>query len=591
MDGNRNWKALAGLACACALVAAPGARAAAGDVFVADYGAFGATGGVLRVDTAGLAQTELASAGSFADPAGVAVAADGSLYVADFGAFSAPGGGLMRVDATSGEQSVIATGGAFQDPWGVAEAPDGSVLVADPNAAAGLGALIRVNPATGAQSTVSSGGAFADPIGVAIGPGGEIYVVDQSAIGGNGAVFRVDPVTGAQATVSSGGSFVDPMGIAVGDAGQLLVADQNPFGAPRVFRVNPATGAQTVITSGGNLDSPVGLAVEPSGTILVADQNAFGGLGGVVRVDPASGAQTVLSSAGLFSDPVGVAVVPNRPPVPAFTVANAVPLVGEVFTFDASSTTDDGAGVTRYEWDLDGDGTYETDTGTSPIATRTYDEPRDGPVRLRATDNYGAAAETERTVTVTRLQQPPPPPELEPTLGKIVDAIPMSGTVTYRVPGAKQFSVLTEGEHLPVGSTVDATRGRVRIISDDGFGHRQSGLFFKGAFIVRQRKVRFSPAELVLTDPPKRKAAASARKRGRQALTVRELWGVSRGHFRTRGRFASATVRGTQWITRDLPNGTLVRVRRGVVTVRDFIKHKSVTVRAVRSYFTRRPRR
>lgn len=588
MQGTRNWKALAGLACACALAAAPTARGAAGDVFVADYGAFGGNGGVVRLDPAGQAQTEIASAGSFTDPAGIAVAGDGSLYVADFGVFSAPGGGLLRVDAVTGEQSVIATGGAFQDPWGVAEAPDGSVLVADPNAAGGLGALVRVDPTTGAQSTVSSAGAFADPIGVAIGPGGEIYVVDQSAIGGNGAVFRVDPVTGAQTTVSSGGSFVDPMGIAVGDAGQLLVADQNPFGSPRVFRVNPATGAQTVVTSGGNLDTPMGLAVEPGGGILVADQNAFGGLGGVVRVDPASGSQSVLSSAGLFSEPVGVAAVPNRAPVAAFTVSSAVPLVGEVFTFDASQTTDDGAGVTRHEWDLDGDGIFETDTGATPVVTRTYDAEGDRTVRMRATDGYGASSQTERTVAVTRLRQPPPPPELEPTLGKIVDAIPVSGTVTYRPPGAKRFSVLKDGEHLPVGSTVDATRGRVRIVSDDGFGHRQSGLFFKGAFVVRQRKVRFSPAELVLTDAPKRKAVGSARKRARQPLTVRELWGVSRGHFRTRGRFASATVRGTQWITRDLPNGTLVRVRRGVVTVRDFVKHKDVRVRAVRSYLVRR---
>ena len=584
MDGTGLTRAARALACAALIVCAPAAHAGAGDVYVADYGAFGGTGGVVRLDPGGLAQVELASAGSFADPAGVAVARDGTVWVADFGTFSAPGGGLLRVDPASGAQSLVASGGAFQDPWGVAEAPDGSLLVADPNAAAGLGALVRVDPGTGAQTVVSSGGAFADPIGVAVGAGGEVYVADQSAIGGNGAVFRVDPGTGAQSVVSSGGSFVDPMGIAVTGSGQLLVSDQNPFGVPRVFRVNPATGSQTILTSGGSLNSPRGIGVEPGGTILVADQNGFGGLGGLVRVDPSSGSQSVVSSLGLFSDPVGVAAVPNRPPVASFTVASAVPLVGEVFTFDASQTTDDGAGVTRYEWDLDGDGTFETDSGSSPVVTRSFGEPGDREVRMRATDGYGASSETSRTVTVAQLQQPPPPPEPEPTLGKIVDALPVSGTVTYKTPGAKRFELLKDGEHLPVGTVVDATRGRVQIVATDGLDHLQKGTFYKGAFIVKQRRVRFAPAELVLTDAPRR--ARTSRKR--QALSTRELWGISRGHFRTRGRFAAATVRGTQWITRDLPSGTLVRVRRGSVSVRDFVKHKTVVIRAVKTYFAAR---
>ena len=577
------------VALACAAAPAASARAAAGDVFVADYGAFGGGGGIVRLDAVGLAQTQLASGGSFSDPAGIAVARDGALYVSDFGVFSAPGGSVLRVDPGDGTQAVIATGGAFQDPWGVAEAPDGTLLVADPNAAAGLGALIRVNPETGAQSTVSSAGAFADPIGVAVSPGGDVYVADQSAAGGNGAVFRVDPGTGAQTTVSSGGSFVDPMGIAVAPSGDLLVADQNPFGAARVFRVNPSTGSQTIVTSGGNLNSPRGIALDPLGRILVADQNGFAGNGGIVRVDPATGQQSVLSSVGLFNDPVGVAVVPNLAPAASFTVSDADALVGEVITFDASPSTDDGLGalgLTRHEWDLDGDGSYETDTGAAPIATRSYSEAGEPVVRLRVTDGYGASSEASRPVRVAqaRLDEPPPPPFDGPVLGKVVDALPVSGTVTYKPPGTKKFAVLKDGEHLPVGSVVDATRGRVRILATDGAGHQQSGLFYNGAFIVKQRRVRFSPAELVLTDAP-RKARAS---RKRQALSSRELWGVSRGHFRTRGRFAAATVRGTQWVTRDRPDGTLVRVRRGVVSVRDFVKRTNVVLRAGKSYFVKR---
>ncbi len=41
------------------------------------------------------------------------------------------------------------------------------------------------------------------------------------------------------------------------------------------------------------------------------------------------------------------------------------------------------------------------------------------------------------------------------------------------------------------------------------------------------------------------------------------------GRFRTCGRFSSATVRGTQWDTRDRCEGTQTRVVRGVVVVHD----------------------
>jgi hypothetical protein len=57
----------------------------------------------------------------------------------------------------------------------------------------------------------------------------------------------------------------------------------------------------------------------------------------------------------------------NAPPSPAFVVE--VTQDGAIFN-GAGSTDDDG--VARYEWDLDGDGSFETDSGRSPIASRTF---------------------------------------------------------------------------------------------------------------------------------------------------------------------------------------------------------------------------
>ncbi len=77
---------------------------------------------------------------------------------------------------------------------------------------------------------------------------------------------------------------------------------------------------------------------------------------------------------------------------------------------------------------------------------------------------------------------------------------------------------------------------------------------------------------------------ASKRRKRRK---VRSLWARGKGRFRTRGRHGAATVRGTVWLTQDRCDGTLVRVRRGVVDVRDFGRRKTVAVRAGHSYLAR----
>ena len=46
-------------------------------------------------------------------------------------------------------------------------------------------------------------------------------------------------------------------------------------------------------------------------------------------------------------------------------------------------------------------------------------------------------------------------------------------------------------------------------------------------------------------------------------------------------------MRGTKWLTEDRCGGTLVRVRRGSVTVRDFAKRKTVVVKKGKSYLAR----
>ena len=66
---------------------------------------------------------------------------------------------------------------------------------------------------------------------------------------------------------------------------------------------------------------------------------------------------------------------------------------------------------------------------------------------------------------------------------------------------------------------------------------------------------------------------------------VRRLWGKGKGRFRTRGRYASGTVRGTNWVTTDFCDGTDTRVVAGIVRVYDLVLKKWILLKAGESYF------
>ena len=70
-------------------------------------------------------------------------------------------------------------------------------------------------------------------------------------------------------------------------------------------------------------------------------------------------------------------------------------------TSTASGSSDPDGTIAKYEWDLDGNGSYETETGTEPVATRSYPTAGSYDVRLRVTDSSGNKSSTLRTVTVT----------------------------------------------------------------------------------------------------------------------------------------------------------------------------------------------
>ena len=68
----------------------------------------------------------------------------------------------------------------------------------------------------------------------------------------------------------------------------------------------------------------------------------------------------------------------------------AMTKVGAPKTFRATKSTDADGHIVRYEWDLDGDGAFERDTGDDPEVTHTYQNMDAVTIRLRVTDDDGA---------------------------------------------------------------------------------------------------------------------------------------------------------------------------------------------------------
>lgn len=163
-----------------------------------------------------------------------------------------------------------------------------------------------------------------------------------------------------------------------------------------------------------------------------------------------------------------------------------------------------------------------------------------------------------------------------PVNGESVTLQPRKGTVTTMAPGQPTFTPLVEAQTVPLGTIVDATHGKVFLTSANPGGEEQSAVFFGGRFkVFQQRGESLVVLEMRGGDFSRCRGGgyrgevsgsiSSTRKAG-----GRRLWGSGKGNFRSKGNFGAATVRGTIWFTEDHCRGTFFKVRRGVVSVRDY---------------------
>jgi hypothetical protein len=133
----------------------------------------------------------------------------------------------------------------------------------------------------------------------------------------------------------------------------------------------------------------------------------------------------------------------------SFTYAPPAPLVNQVVAFTSTSVaTGQDNRVGLEAWDLDGDGAFNDDFGTT--AARSFPTAGAYTVGLRVSDRHGHSADASAVVTVSN-----PPPPAPPTL-KPFPVVRLLGTISRRGTRVRRLSI-----YAPAGASVDVRcRGR-----------------------------------------------------------------------------------------------------------------------------------
>jgi len=475
----------------------------------------------------------------------------------------------------------------LNQPRGVSATADGGFLIAD----TGNNRIRKVSPAGVVTTVAGSGvqGFYGDtlnasiallnqPAAVAALPGGGYLIADT----GNNRIRRVD-ASGTIDTVAGNDFSADlgdgrlataaslrgPTAVVPLTGGGFLIADT---GHNRIRRVD-ANGVITTVAGNGTpaggpvfsgdggpataaaLNGPEGVAVRPDGSIVISDSANERirevDAAGVIRTLAGTGAPGLAGDGGpaaaaQLSHPRGLAVSGTRV------------RIADAFNHRVRQIAPDGGGTTT----------------PSPGGGRDPDPP-----------------------VVT------PPGVSPPVIGRSAVATPVSGTVLIRLPGTRRFVRLTEVANVPLGSELDARRGRVSLLfatTRGPHGKAASVVASEGRFVVRQPNrldLGQRPGTLVLSGPlencrPRARqvrprlrrsrplAGTAAKKRKRRGRRVRVH---AQGRIEVSGRYGAAIVRGTRWTTVDrCPSdprpGTLFVVQEGRVAVTAFVTRRRTLV-------------
>jgi subtilisin-like proprotein convertase family protein len=186
----------------------------------------------------------------------------------------------------------------------------------------------------------------------------------------------------------------------------LTIANTNPV-ARLTYAPQPAVVGQTVTLNAGT-------STDADGTIVKYgwDLDGNGTMDDVITQTATT--TTTFSTPGEHivrvevtdntggTNSVDLPIWVTGPPVGVISATPNSPLIGETVTFSAAQSHDSDAGgsITKYEWDLDGNSSYEVSGATATTATKSYPNAGTVVIRLRLTDNDGATSVTTFALNV-----------------------------------------------------------------------------------------------------------------------------------------------------------------------------------------------
>lgn len=199
---------------------------------------------------------------------------------------------------------------------------------------------------------------------------------------------------------------------APGGVGMSGVVYVNPAGSVPP-EANLTSSPSSVAVTGQQVSFSAATSHDPEGAIKSFEwdldgngtyETNTGTTATVSRTYASPGTMTIrlrVTDAADLTDETTLPLKVTAPPTAAFTAGPNPATPGQIVGFNASGSGDTDGTVSNYSWDLDGDGTFETDTGTTATVSRAYMTPTTLNVGLRVTDNDGATAVTTRSLTVS----------------------------------------------------------------------------------------------------------------------------------------------------------------------------------------------
>ena len=225
--------------------------------------------------------------------------------------------------------------------------------------------------------------------------GGNSGAIGPAGLGGNNAALRTTP-TPADSQCPSGGIKVES-GLDANSNGQL---DSNEISTHTTVCNAPAGNAGAAGQAGAAGTTTTGV-VGPAGATGSAGQTGGTGAAGATGATGQPGAAGAVGSAGVSgaSGATGAnATVPtsfNAPPAAKIAFAAS----DLALSVSAAASSDAGGTITSYAWNF-GEPGSASNSASGITATHTYAAPGSYQVTLLVTDNLGAPAVNQQTITV-----------------------------------------------------------------------------------------------------------------------------------------------------------------------------------------------